>query len=272
MDTNWKDKIKYQLSVADTSQKLIYVIVGCSLLSLLIGTFFPVNEWVALSSSFNISLSRFWTFLTYTFFHATIFHLLFNLIALFYFSQLFKVFFTQRQLLAVFLFGSVFAGIFFAGIISLFENHNSYLLGASGGIMAILFATVRYQPNMSVRLPLIGNVKIWHIAAAFLLIDLLMMPYGNFGGRLAHIGGALFGVLYTTFLFQGTDMSKWIYWDKKKPQKSRPASGQSTAFSERYSKADNQKKVNEILDKIRKSGYESLTKKEKEFLFKQKSK
>src|SRR5690606_5040359 len=269
MGTNWQNEIKAHLKIADTAQKLIYVIAVCGLLSFIIGIFFPINEWVALSSDFKESLPKFWTFLTYTFFHAGIFHLLFNLIALFYFSQLFTTFFTQRQLLSVFVLGSIFAGIFFALIIALFDNHNSVLLGASGGIMAILFATVRYQPNMQVRLPLIGVVKIWHIAVAFLLIDLLTKFSANFGGMLAHFGGALFGVLYTTLLMQGTDLSKVFFWNNK-PKKTRPVSGQSQAFSERYSKADNQKKVNEILDKIRKSGYESLSKKEKEFLFKQK--
>lgn len=269
MGTNWQNEIKTHLKIADTAQKLIYAIAVCSLLSFVIDIFFPINEWVALSSNFNESLPKFWTFVTYTFFHAGIFHLLFNLIALFYFSQLFTTYFTQRQLLAVFLFGSIFAGLFFAVIITLFDNHNSVLLGASGGIMAILFATVRYEPNMQVRIPLIGVVKLWHIAVGFLLIDLLTKFSANFGGLLAHFGGALFGVIYTTLLLQGTDLSKVFFWSKK-PKKTRPVAGQSQAFSERYSKADNQKKVNEILDKIRKSGYDSLSKKEKEFLFKQK--
>lgn len=270
MGTNWQNEIKTHLKIADTAQKLIYAIAVCSLLSFVIEIFFPINEWIALSSNFNESLPKFWTFVTYTFFHAGIFHLLFNLIALFYFSQLFTTYFTQRQLLAVFLFGSIFAGLFFAVIIALFDNHNSVLLGASGGIMAILFATVRYEPNMAVRLPLIGVVKLWHIAVGFLLIDLLTKLSDNFGGMLAHFGGALFGLIFTSSLLKGTDLSKWIFWNRKKNPRKQATSGSSQAFTERYSKADNQKKVNEILDKIRKSGYDSLSKKEKEFLFKQK--
>jgi len=270
MDNNFVDKIKNHLRYADTSQRLIYVILACSLLLFVVQVIFSgVYSWVALSSDFSQSLPKFWTFFTYTFFHANIFHLLFNLIALYYFGQLFQTFFTQRQFLAVFVLGSVFSGIFFSLIFFVISG-NGILLGASGGVMAILFATVRYQPHMMVRLPLIGSVKIWHIAAGFLLIDLLMMPFGNMGGRLAHLGGALFGLLYTTMLIKGTDMSEWLFWKKKKTVKKKPFRQRSSAFSERYSKADNQNKVNIILDKIRKSGYESLTKEEKEFLFKQK--
>lgn len=271
MGNNWIEKIQYQLRIADTAQRLIYFIAAISLIEMLMGNFLPVNQWVALNADMSVNLPKFWTYFTYTFFHANIIHLIFNLIALYYFGQLFNTFFTQRQLLAVFILGSLFAGLFFVALFSII-GEGGQLLGASGGIMALLFAVARYSPHMLVRLPLIGQVKIWYIAAGFLLLDLLlMMSNGNVGGRLAHIGGALFGVLYATLLLKGTDMSQWIFWNKPKfANKKSTRTSQSNAYTERYSKADNQKKVNEILDKIRISGYESLTKKEKEFLFKQK--
>src|SRR5690554_348137 len=134
MDNNFVDKIKNHLRYADTSQRLIYVILACSLLLFVVQVVFPgVYSWVALSSDFSQSLPKFWTFITYTFFHANIFHLLFNLIALYYFGQLFQTFFTQRQFLAVFILGSVFSGIFFSLIFSVISG-NGILLGASGGV------------------------------------------------------------------------------------------------------------------------------------------
>ena len=193
--------------------------------------------------------------------------------------------FDSRRFLNVYFLGVILGGLFFVvgyNIFPAFFNVNAYLIGASAGASAILIFICTYMPNQEVRL-IFFNVKLWYIGAFVVLMDLIQLPYGsNSGGHLAHLGGALLGYWYARQLLNGTDIgagfSKFVDGivnlfkrsEKKAPMKTvyrKNKSGTKASMTD-YDKQSNQKKIDSILDKISKSGYESLSKSEKDFLFK----
>ena len=161
----------------------------------------------------------------------------------------------------------------------------SYLMGASAGVMAVLIGIASHIPDMKVRLMLIGGVKFWWIAAFLVVLDIIQIPMGNAGGHLAHLGGAALGYIYTNQLKKGNDIGKWFenimdsFATMLKPKKKKATmktvhrTGKTnkarprTNVKNNINKNDKQRRVDEILDKISKSGYESLSKAEKDFLF-----
>ena len=241
-------------------------------------------HFVSLASNPSELLWKPWSIITYSFFHAGLWHIIFNMLMLNFAGTLFMTFFTQKQLLGLYFAGGIFAGIiyilsymFFPALI----NINTALVGASASIMAILFATVAYSPMMPVRLFIFGNLKLWHIALALIIIDLIQLPTNNTGGHLAHLGGAFFGYIYITQLRAGRDLVSWIgnipvsvaalfNGNKKSTLKKvyQNYTPNATQTQSKIIKKDRtQQQIDEILDKISKSGYDSLTKDEKEFLF-----
>ena len=283
---NILDDLKLQYKLGGITNRLIYWNAGCFLLSLIFFYQFQVGQfdypfWVALNTDFNHFLIAPWTFVTYAFFHDGFLHLLFNMIVLNFSSQLFLTFFTQKQLLGLYVLGAVFAGIVFV-ITYYFMNISTGIVGASAAIMAILMAVTAYQPLMQVRLMLIGNVKLWHITAVILVLDLMQFRLGNMGGHISHLAGAFFGFIFIKSLQNGTDLSKLVSGTidfftnlfnktnktpfKKVHKNYTPPAAKRT--SRVVIKDKSQQQIDEILDKISQSGYDSLTKEEKEFLFK----
>ncbi len=283
---NILDDFKMQYRLGGIAQKLIFWNVGIAIPFFLLKAFAPdlfsvILDWTSLSSDVMTMITRPWTLLTYAFLHADFFHLLFNMIVLNFASRLFTTYFTQKQLFGLYLLGAIFAGLLFVATDFIFQN-NTILVGASGAIMAILVGAATYTPFSEVRLLLIGNVKMWHLALALVLLDLIQIPLNNTGGHIAHLGGAFFGFLYIKMLQNGTDLTKGIstfldyilglFRPKKatpfktvhRNTKKQPQTSTATAAD----KDMTQKQIDDILDKISKSGYDSLTKEEKEFLFK----
>jgi membrane associated rhomboid family serine protease len=280
------DDIKLQYKIGGIANKMIYWNVGIFLLSVPLFFqfklgFFDYPDWLAVSSEPMVFLYKPWTLLTYAFFHQGFWHLFFNMMILHFSSRLFLAFFTQKQYLGLYFLSAIFAGIAF--VLSFYLLGNSTLLvGASGAIMAILVATTTYQPLMNISLLLIGNLKLWHITAVILLLDLLQIQMSNTGGHIAHLSGAFFGFIYIKLLQNGTDLSeivsrttdfftnffkkkekipfKKVHVNPKKIVENRP--------SKIVIKDKTQQQIDEILDKISQSGYDSLTAEEKEFLFK----
>lgn len=283
---NILDDLKLQYKLGGITNKLIYWNVACFLVSLLFfyefsaGSFnFPT--WIALSTEPSNFILKPWTFLTYSFFHDGFWHLLFNMVVLNFSSSLFLTFFTEKQLLGLYILSAIFAGIaFVTGYFIL--NLSASIVGASAAIMGVLVAVTTYQPLMNVRLLLIGNVKLWHISAVILILDLMQFRLDNTGGHISHLSGALFGFIYIKLLQNGTDLSKVIsvvtafFASSFKKQASTPFKKVHKNYSRPVEKRASkivtkdkaQQQIDEILDKISKSGYDSLTKEEKEFLFK----
>ena len=280
------DDLKRQYKFGGMAQRLIYWNIACFLVSLVffyqfrVGAFdFP--NWVALSSEPSIFITKPWTLLTYAFFHDGFGHIFFNMIVLNFSSTLFLTFFNQKQLLGLYVLSAIFAGFMFV-LGYYFLNLNASIVGASGAIMAILVATTTYSPLMNVRLLLIGNVKLWHITLVIVIIDLMQIRLDNSGGHIAHLAGAFFGFVYVKLLENGTDLSKIVssiidffvnLFSKspstpfKKVHKNYKKPTEKTA-SRIVTKDKTQQQIDEILDKISRSGYDCLTKEEKEFLFK----
>jgi len=279
------DDLKFQYKIGGISNKMIYWNVGAFLGSIVFYQFklgfFAFPNWIALSSEPSVVLTHPWTLLTYAFLHDGPLHLFFNMMVLNFASRLFLTFFTQKQYLGLYLLSAIFAGLCFVG--SFYVLHkSSAMVGASAAIMTLLVATTTYQPLMNIRLMLIGNVKLWHITAVLLILDLLQIQLDNTGGHIAHISGAFFGFLYIKLLQNGTDLSRIVnavieffvsLFQKKKstPFKRVHVNPKQPAVkreSKIVAKDKTQQQIDEILDKISKSGYDSLTAEEKEFLFK----
>lgn len=285
---NILDDIKLQYKLGGVAHRLIYWNVACFLISYVLPgvlRLFNVDlnllQYVSLSSDPTDFLWKPWSIISYSFFHFDFFHILFNLLVLNFASQLFLTFFTQKQFLGLYVLSAIFAGgVFVASYY--FMNITTAIVGASAAIMAILVAVTVYQPLMQVRLLLVGNVKLWHITAVILILDLMQFRTENMGGHISHLAGAFFGFVYIKALQNGTDMSivitriidffanifrkspstpfKKVHRNYSKPVEKRA--------SRIVTKDKVQQQIDEILDKISQSGYDSLTKEEKDFLFK----
>lgn len=281
--------IAYQYKTASVLVKLIVINVAVFLFVSLGSFFFSIrpqdlSAWFVLSDDFETLLFRPWTLLTYGFLHFGFFHILFNMLWLYWFGQFVLNLFNGKRLLTIYLLGALFGGLLFVlsyNFFPVFEYDNRPLIGASGAVTAIMIFIATYTPNTEVRI-FTFTLKLWHIALFLFLFDLVRIPTsGNAGGLMAHVGGAIFGFVYAIQLAKGNDIGKWFenFMDwitnlfklrQKKPFKKVHRTTQPTSQRSKPKdpKSDHQKKIDGILDKIGKSGYESLTKEEKDFLFK----
>lgn len=285
--------LKYRYHMANITMRFIYlnaaVFVVLKLISVggflygVKGLQWKVIPWIAGSSMPQEMLHRPWTLITYMFVHEGFFHLLFNMILLYFAGRIFADLLNAKRFVAVYFLGGIagFALYFLSyNFFPVFSGARSMIFGASASIMAILVALATYTPNMEMRLILIGNVKLKYIAIFFVALDVLFLDSSNTGGRMAHIGGAIFGFLYSSSLKKGNDWSTGFYvvvnffrdLINPRPRMKVAAKNKKKSKVKYYtseSKADNdhQQKIDVILDKISKSGYDSLTKAEKEYLF-----
>lgn len=273
------DDLKMQYKMGGIAVQVIFWNLLCFLISLVffyqfqLGIFYYPN-WVALSSEPSVLVTKPWTLISYAFFHYGFGHLFFNMMVLHFSSTLFLTFFNTKQFLGLYLLSAFFSGLAFV-IAYYFLNLSSAMVGASAAIMAILVATTTFRPLMNVRLLLIGNVKLWHITAVILVLDFMQFRIENTGGHIAHLAGAFFGFIFIKLLQNGIDLSRILNnpfkISKRKPfkkvHKNYPKSVPKPS-SRIVVKDKTQQQIDEILDKISQSGYDSLTQEEKEFLFK----
>ena len=251
-----------------------------ALLSLL-GVNIDYIHYVSLSSNPAHLLWKPWSLLSYAFFHSGIMHIIFNMIVLNFAGRLFMTYFTSKQLLGLYVLSAIFAGISYI-LVFYVLNINAPIVGASAAIMAILVATTTYHPLMDLRLLIIGNVKLWHITAVIVIVDLMQLRSENMGGHISHLSGAFFGFIFIKLLQNGTDLSTVVtriidfFANLFKKNTSTPFKKVHKNYSKPLEKSvskivtkdKSQQQIDEILDKISQSGYDSLTKEEKEFLFK----
>ncbi|MDR6846633.1 rhomboid family intramembrane serine protease [Flavobacterium granuli] len=281
---NILDDLKMQYKLGGIALKMIYWNIGCFLVSLVffyqfkIGAFdFP--NWIALSSEPMVFVLKPWTFLSYAFFHDGFFHLLFNMMVLNFSSYLFLTFFSSKQYLGLYILSAIFSGLIFALGFNLM-HYSGAIIGASAAIMAVLVAVTTYSPLMNVRLLLVGNVKLWHITAVIIILDVMQFRLDNSGGHISHLAGAFFGFAYVKLLQSGTDLSKIVsvvldFFTNLLRKPSTPFKKVHKNYrkpvekpiSKIVVKDKKQQQIDEILDKISQSGYESLSQEEKEFLF-----
>lgn len=283
MDTG---NIKYQYARLSIAEKLIAINV---LVFIVGGLFLALGgvsfvQWFELPKDFFDFVKQPWSLVTYSFFHAGFGHIFWNMIMLYFSGKIFLNLFGARRFINVYFLGVIFGGLLFLLSYNIFPTLvglNTALIGASAGVSAILIFVCTYIPNQEVRV-FFFNVKLWHIGLVFVLVDLVQISYGgNVGGRLAHLGAALFGYLYARQLLNGKDIGEGFSRfldglgnvfkgkEKKSPLKTVYRKEKVSAASKvNYDQESRQRKIDTILDKISKSGYESLTKAEKDFLFK----
>jgi len=234
----------------------------------------------AIPASLKTLLVRPWTLITYMFTHKDIWHILFNMLWLYWFGKIFLDYLDQRKLVAIYFLGGVSGAIVYVLSFNIFPAftgmvHDSVAIGASASVMAIVISTAAYIPDYSINLFLLGRIRIKYIALAIFILTSFMDFSVNSGGKLAHMGGALFGLLYILNLRKGKDIAKGFnriidfLATLFKPRKKMKVSYKRPVTDYEYNKikSDRQLKINQILDKISKGGYDSLTKEEKEFLF-----
>ena len=274
------DKIKYRFKSANIAEQLIYINVALFLFTNLFKAFASLMlwnqnlffDWFALPVDFQQFISSPWSLVTYAFLHGGFIHILFNMIVLFYFGNLFLDFFSKKQFFNYFFLGIIGGGIIFMISYSYFpalRDETTFLVGASAGVTAILVGLATKIPNYAIHFRFIGSVKLWYVAVGFILLDIIQLPLSNTGGHLAHLGGALVGFLLTTQL-QSTNNSTSTFSNVFKSKKQKPLKTvykKSKTSSTTNNDISKQRKIDTILDKISKSGYETLTKDEKEFLF-----
>ena len=280
---NWLTDLYHKYLVRNVVEKVIIFNILVFLLTYLVNTLgflFKFNgniliEWFTLQPDFDLLLYRPWTIISYGFMHLDFFHILFNMIVLYYFGNLFMDFFNTRQFLVYFLSGIVAGGFVYMlsyNYLPGIKTKQSLLLGASAGVMAIVIGISSHIPQYSLRFRFIGNVKLLYIALILVVWDVVQIPTGNAGGHLAHLGGSLIGFTLTRYLNQGSGISEWfeglLTRSNKKPLKTvYRSSSRPKSHQKKDSKSEEQAKIDGILDKISKSGYETLTKEEKEYLF-----
>ncbi|MEF3078672.1 rhomboid family intramembrane serine protease [Winogradskyella poriferorum] len=283
------EDLKYRYKNLDVFGKIIainvivFIVVAIltNLLKLDIVTYFK------LPSIFGKFILQPWSLISYGFLHNDFFHLLFNMLFLFYLSRAASNLFRTKMVLNIYLLGIIAGGLAYLAVFNLihfdfFGPKNSIMVGASAGVSALLMFIAIYMPKSEIRLFNTFNVKWIHIAVFFVVMDVFRLMSGvNQGGYVAHIGGYVLGYVYASQLVKGKDIGKGFErfmdsiasWFKPKSKlktvhrtsKKKTYAGKTR---EEFHTYNDQKKIDLILDKISKSGYESLTAEEKEFLFK----
>lgn len=271
--------IKYKLARLNVLEKIIVL----NILIFFVGIILKSNlGWLELPSDFSDFILEPWTIITYSFVHYDFMHILFNMLWLYVIGRMFLNLFNSKMALNIYFLGAISGGLLFLFGYALFPGFfgtNARLVGASGAIRALLIFLCAYMPQMDIRF-FTFNLKLWYIGAAIIVLDILGLFGLNAGGNLAHLGGALLGYFYANQLVKGHDIGKGFekFMDaisrifkrsKKVPLKTvHKNKGKVGGYTKTdFDKFNNQKKIDVILDKISKSGYESLTAEEKEFLF-----
>jgi len=284
---NFQDQLRFRLQQMNEAEKLILVNVICFVLPLFLKTILYLFNipsdvmigWFELSAEWSDLLFKPWTILTYSFMHSGFFHLFWNMYLLYFASRLFLNLFSPRTFFNVYFLGVLLGGLTFMlsySVFPAFQYASPIMVGASAGVMAVLIFMATYSPDLEVRI-IFFNVKLRYLGIAFVLLDVIQIPYGNAGGHLAHLGGAALGYLYVKRLDQGVDiglpfenftnrvLNLFKKQSKLKTVHKRKAS--SNSKKKVTTQEVDQSKIDSILDKISKSGYDSLTQKEKDFLF-----
>lgn len=290
------NSLSSQFNAANIAVKLIVINVAVFVISHIIprlfGSQFSFLHWLMLPDSFSEFITQPWSIITHAFLHDGFWHILWNMYFLYIFSRFILNLFTGKRFLTIYLLGGITGGLFYMISYNVFPGLASlsggYALGASAAVMSVIVFIATYNPNAGIRF-FVFDFKLWHIAAFYVVSDLVAVGTSiSPGGSIGHLGGAAFGYIYAMQLAKGNDIGVWFEnlmdtvasWFSKKPKtqkakmktvhrsskKSPPKSTKTTKKS--VSKSSQQQQIDAILDKISKSGYDSLSKAEKDFLFK----
>lgn len=276
------------------SLQLIYINVGVFLLLTLVTVFlrlFNLSElaflhYLEVPADVVRLLMQPWSLLTYMFLHADVFHLLFNMLWLYWFGQLFLYNYSSKHLRGLYLLGGIVGGLFYLLAYNVFPYFqglvgHSWLLGASASVLAIVVASAVGMPEYRLNLLLVGQVRLKYVAMIVVLSDLLFITSNNAGGHIAHLGGALIGWWFARGIRDGKyDATLWInrvldalmglpgrISRPKKPRMKVHVGKHAKDYDYNARKKAADDEIDSILDKIRRSGYDGLTAEEKRKLF-----
>src|SRR4030043_617871 len=286
------DEIKQTFKSGSSLTRLIYINLAIFLIVNIVEIFyFILNRHesysaflltFAVPADLHLLIRKPWTLITYMFLHKNFLHILFNLLWLYWFGRIFLEYLDGKKLVGVYLLGGLSGAFLYVLVYNIFpvffkQLELSYALGASAAVMAIVISISVYVPDYAVNLLFVGRVKIIYIALIGFLVTSVFDFSINTGGKIAHIGGALFGYLFTLQYRKGRDLTRGlirflsaffgIFKPKPKVTVTHRKSESDYDFNKR--KKEEQIEIDRILDKIAKSGYDSLTKQEKELLFRQ---
>ena len=276
------NNLKHRVELLNIAEKIILLNVIIFIILFFIKTFFflfniesfDLIYWLKLSPDILTFIFTPWTIITYGFIHGSISHILWNMILLYFSSRFFLNLFSAEKFLNTYFLGIILGGIIFLfsfSVFPVFKNSYANLIGSSAGVMSVLIFVCTYSPDQEIRI-IFFNLKLKYLGIALVLIDIIQIPSGNAGGNLAHLGGSLFGFIYANQLKNGNDIG--LFFEKflfsfykffKKPVKLKTVHKNKNP---NQTSIDKQKRVDDILDKISNSGYDSLSKEEKDFLFK----
>ncbi len=285
--SNMKDSYKR----SSTLIQLIYINSGIFIVLFLLNlilTLFRMEggnfiQYFVLPADISRLIVQPWSIVTYMFLHTDIWHILFNMLCLYWFGELFLQFFSAKHLRGLYILGGLCGGLFYILSLNLFPYfipvvHQSVLLGASASVLAILTATAVKEPDYSVQFLFIGSIRLKYVAVFMVIFDLLFMLTNNSGGHLAHLGGVLAGIWFALGIKRGHDVTKWINQildlplslsklAQRKPKMKVHYGGKQQDYDFNTRKKENEADINRILEKIKQSGYGSLSSEEKKKLF-----
>ena len=287
---------------SDVVGKFIFVNVALYVLLLFIGVFSvlfnagslsaDVLSFVELPASLGELALRPWTVFTYMFIHAGLWHILWNMLALYFFGRIFLNFYSVRHFVGIYILGGLFGALFFVLAYNLFPYFGPYLpfsrlVGASAAVLAVVVAAAVRSPQYRINLMFVGSVKLSTFALVVVAMSFLMLSGGNAGGNFAHLGGAFAGWLVADMLNKGRDLTQvvngpidWVSSlivrlrtpRKKKTKFTYTRGGRSADYDYNARKKADEAEVDRILEKVKKGGYASLSEEEKKRLFEASSK
>ncbi len=300
LDSIYSD-LKFRFRTGDMIMRLIFINVGVFLALYVVATVFMlfygmggydrffsyVTDWLALPLNFKTWIYRPWAPITYMFLHTSFWHLFWNIMFFYWLGQIAQNVLSDRRVLAVYIVGGLAGAIVATAAVMVFPGLqinavSPVMLGASAAIMAVIMAGVTVSPDYGIYIFIFGPFKAKYIVGLFLLRDFIMIPQGNAAGLISHLGGAMMGWLFIHQLRRGRDLSAWLFGltdALAAPFKGKPKGPQKGYVNpERFNKpkaaqprtandVSEQDRVDMILEKIKQSGYDSLTKEEKDFLF-----
>ena len=293
MTNNILDDLKLKYSSGNSATKLIYINVVVFFTLLIVdfilrtvaNSIINTTDLFALSS-FDDLLTKPWQIFSYSWLHGNLFHLIMNMVLLYFVGQMFLQQFQNRNLVTFYIFGGITGGIFFLLFQNIF-NYSHLLVGASAAVYAVFFGMISYNPKMPVRLLLIPtSFPLLYVGYFFIAFDVYnIIANQNAGGSISHLGGAIFGYLYMKQFEKGNDFFcnfiikiEQLFQKKDKSTFKTYKNTSSTStrtnvpkddYDFNHQKVEKQKKIDVILDKISRSGYESLSKEEKDFVLKE---
>ena len=245
-----------------------------------------LKMWTELPSTFSQYIIQPWSLVTYSFLHAGLMHLLWNMLMLYWMGRIFLSYFSTRHFVGLYLLGCIMGGVFFMAAYNIFpmftaSRSQAYLVGASAAVLAIVTATATRVPDYKINLLFIGETRLVTVAVITVIATLLLLTSDNAGGEFAHLGGAFAGWLFAQQLNKGRDITLYInkavdavvafcekILDRTKKPKMKIHRGKHTDdYNYNAQKKEQNTEVDKILEKLKKNGYSSLTDEEKKQLF-----